>query len=173
MRECRNEDPRTQLLLIFDDMLANPLIWKDENMIKLFLLGRHKNITFLFTFQSTNNHKIPQEVRDNIDMLFIGSMPSVNVIDKIFTHYTDVFKNKNEFRQILNSITKDFRFLVLNKKIRSDQIQDKVFHYKARINIPSFKVGSPEIWLFDRARKEKEVISERKNGNCNIRLIKN
>jgi len=164
------DDPRTQMVLVLDDCLADKKIWKSENLIKIMLNGRHKNITFIFTLQSTNGHTIPQEVRDNIDFLFILSLPSMSVKDKVFKDYTDCFKNKNEFREILDICTRDFGCLLLNKKIKSDKLIHKAFYYKSEQNLPPFKVGHPSIWNFDRMNVERKPRKIEKKGGTTIKL---
>ena len=52
-----------------------------------------------------------------------------------------MFPSFDIFTQVFNDITEDFGCMVINNRVHSKNITDKVFWYKAK-EVPKFKLGS-------------------------------
>jgi energy-coupling factor transporter ATP-binding protein EcfA2 len=158
-------DNRSHLVLILDDCLCDKKIWKQPELVELFLNGRHKNITFIFTLQYPIG--ISPELRGNIDFVYIYGQESTSDKKKIFDHYVGAFDNFKDFKSVLDATTEDYSCMVINRKAKTNEITKKIFRYKAPLNVPVFKAGSPIFWDESEVDMENKTIS---NGNLTIRF---
>lgn len=162
------DDPRTHIALVLDDCLCDKRIWKSPEIGELLMNGRHRNITFIFTLQYLIG--ISPELRSNIDFVFIYGQESNNEKKKIFDNYAGMFNNLNEFRKVFNDITEDYRCMVINRSIKTNEIEKKIFWYKAPVNIKPFKAGHNMFW--DKIKKKNNFLENpSKRGKIETRLI--
>lgn len=138
------DDPRSHMVLVFDDMLCDKKLWKLPEIAELFMNGRHKCITFIFTLQYSIG--ITPELRGNVDVVFIFQEDTDTNKKKIYENYVGSFGQFKIFKQVFDSITVDHYCLVVNKTSASKNVEDKVFRYKASIKLPSFRSGDELFW---------------------------
>lgn len=131
-------DPR--LILIMDDCMSSKHLWlKDPNMLAIFNEGRHYQITFILTMQYSLG--IQPELRSNFDYVFLLGEDFINNKKKLYEHYAGMFPSKDIFFQVFEQITDDYGCMVINNRLRSSDIYQKVFWYKAKKR-DKFTVGS-------------------------------
>lgn len=159
------EDIRTHVVLILDDCLCDKKIWKDPYIAELLMNGRHRNITFIFTLQYPIG--ITPELRGNIDFPFIYVQESPSDKKKIFEHYVGSFENFKQFQVVLDATTEDYHCMVVNRKKKTNKIEQKIFRYKAPLNIPPFKAGSLIFWDEENVVEKKVV----KKGGMTIQFV--
>ena len=70
-------------------------------------------------------------LRANSDYVFIFGEAFINNKHKLHDHYAGIFPSFDLFNQIFTQITNDFGCMVINNKIKTDDVQKKVFWYKA------------------------------------------
>ena len=56
-----------------------------------------------------------------------------------------MFPSFESFNDIMDKTTENFECLVINNKIDSTKLEDKIFWYKAEQR-PDFKLGGKELW---------------------------
>lgn len=161
------DDSRTHLVLILDDCLCDKRIWKSGEIGELLMNGRHRNITFIFTLQYLIG--INPELRTNIDFVFIYGQEANNDKKKIFDNYAGMFDNLQQFKKVFNDITEDYRCMVINRSVKTNEIEKKIFWYKAPLDIKPFKAGHSMFW--EKVDKKKEMEQSNKKG-IRTRLIK-
>jgi len=128
------------LMLIMDDCMSSKGTWlKDPNILELFFNGRHHHISFILTMQFSLG--IPPELRSNFDYIFLLAEDTYSNQKRLYDHYAGMFPTFDIFRQVFADITENYGVMVIDNRIHSKNITDKVFWYKAKI-VPNFRVGS-------------------------------
>jgi len=135
-----------RLMLIMDDCMSSKGSWlKDENILELFFNGRHYHISFILTMQFSLG--ITPEMRGNFDYIFLLSEDIISNRKRLYDHYAGMFPTFDIFQQVFTEVTTDYGCMVINNRIHSKNITDKVFWYKAK-STPSFSVGSKKYKVF-------------------------
>ena len=86
-----NLDKENNVLIVFDDMIADMINNKKLNSVvtELFIRGRKPNISFVFITQSY--FKIPKKVRLNTTHFFIMKIPNKRELQQIaMSHSSDI-----------------------------------------------------------------------------------
>ena len=106
-----NPDKENQILIVFDDMIADMIKNKELNsrVTELFIRGRKLNISLVFITQS--NFKVPKDVRNNSTHFFIMKIPNEKELQQIaINHSIDI--NTEDFIEIYRECTdKPYSFL--------------------------------------------------------------
>jgi hypothetical protein len=162
------------LMLIMDDCMSSKGTWlKDPNILELFFNGRHHHISFILTMQYSVG--IPPEMRSNFDYIFLLAEDYISNRKRLYEHYAGMFPSFDVFQQVFSELTENFGMMVINNRVHSKNITDKVFWYKAK-NTPNFRVGSKKFHKFHEASYDSQwnkrlevfnpsdLISKRKNS---------
>ncbi len=137
-------DPR--LVLIMDDCMSSKHLWlKDPNMLSIFNEGRHYQITFILTMQYSLG--IQPELRSNFDFVFLLGEDFINNKKKLYEHYAGMFPNNDIFFQVFDQITDNYGCMVINNRLRCNDIYQKVFWYRAKKR-DKFTVGNKKFLKF-------------------------
>ena len=115
-----NPDKENEILIVFDDMIADMINNKKLNSIvtELFIRRRKLNISLIFITQSY--FKVPKDVRLNTTHFFIMKIPNKRELQQIaISHSSDIdFK---DFIKIYNKCTdKPYSFLVNDATLASN-----------------------------------------------------
>jgi hypothetical protein len=127
------------VMLIMDDCLSVKGWTRDSNILELFYNGRHSLISFILTIQYAVG--IPPDLRSNFDYIFLLAEDAVSSRKKLYDHYAGMFPTFDIFQQVFNDLTDNYGVMVIDNRIHSKNLTDKVFWYKAK-KVPTFKVGS-------------------------------
>jgi len=111
---------------------------KDPNILELFFNGRHHHISFILTMQYAVG--IPPEMRSNFDYIFLLAEDIISNRKRLYEHYAGMFPSFDVFQQVFTEVTENYGIMVINNRIHSKNITDKVYWYKAK-EVPKFKVG--------------------------------
>lgn len=135
-----------RLILIMDDCMSSKGTWlKDPNILELFFNGRHHHLSFILTMQFSLG--IPPELRSNFDYIFLLAEDIINNRKRLYEHYAGMFPNFDIFQQVFSDITENYGVMVINNRVHSKNITDKVFWYRAK-NVPKFRIGSNKFRKF-------------------------
>jgi hypothetical protein len=126
------------IMLIMDDCMSDKKWLKDPNIAELFYNGRHHHLSFILTMQYAVG--IPPEMRSNFDYIFLLAEDTVNNRRKLYEHYAGMFPTFDIFQQVFSDLTENYGMMVINNRVHSKNITDKVFWYKAK-PVPKFSVG--------------------------------
>jgi len=167
-----------RIMIIMDDCMSSKGSWlKDPNILELFFNGRHHHLSFILTMQFSLG--IPPELRSNFDYIFLLAEDFISNRKRLYEHYAGMFPSFDIFQQVFNEITENYGVMVINNRIHSKNITDKVFWYKAK-PVPDFLIGSNKLIKFHDKSYDKEwnkkvpifdsalVLSKKRN---NIKLI--
>ena len=115
---------RKHILLILDDCVSDHNFHQSPTIKKLFLRGRHINISLLITTQYI--YLISPSMRVNLDYVFCGQMNKQS-IDLLCSEYLCGDIDKSEFIKMFNRCTKAFNFLVVNNNSVKDDDLNSVY----------------------------------------------
>ena len=147
------------IMLIMDDCMSSKGTWlKDPNILELFFNGRHHHLSFILTMQYSVG--IPPEMRSNFDYIFLLAEDTISNRKRLYEHYAGMFPTFDIFQQVFTDLTENYGMMVINNRVHSKNITDKVFWYKAK-SVPKFQVGS---------RKFRQFHEESYDSNWNRRL---
>lgn len=129
-----------RLMLIMDDCMSSKGKWlKDQNILELFFNGRHHHISFILTMQFALG--IPPEIRSNFDYIFLLAEDFISNRKRLYEHYAGMFPSFDIFQQIFLNITDNYGCMVIDNRVHSKDITNKVFWYKAK-DTPPFLMGN-------------------------------
>ncbi len=126
-------------ILIMDDCLARKKSWaKDESIMEILMNGRHYCLTYILTMQTPLG--ITPDLRLNFDYVFLLKEDSTINKKKLWDNYASMFPSLPVFEKVFGKCTEDYRSMVIDNRKPSDNIQDKVFWFKAQDR--KFRFGS-------------------------------
>ena len=177
----RQKDDR--LVLIMDDCMSSKGAWiKDPNILELFFNGRHHHISFILTMQYCIG--IPPEMRGNLDYIFLLAEDIHSNQKRLYEHYAGMFPSLDIFKQVFAEVTQNYGVMVINNRVHSTNITDKVFWYKAKV-VPKFKLGSNKYIKFHKKHYDSEwnkrlpifdpseiLAKKRNNIRINVKKVK-
>lgn len=140
IRIKNNKEPKNDsLMLIMDDCMSSKGTWlKDPNILELFFNGRHHHLSFILTMQYSVG--IPPEMRSNFDYVFLLAEDTISNRKRLYEHYAGMFPTFDIFQQVFSDITENYGIMVIDNRVHSKNITDKVYWYKAK-EVPKFKLG--------------------------------
>jgi hypothetical protein len=148
-----------RLILIMDDCMSSKGTWvKEPQISELFFNGRHYKMSFILTMQFSLG--IPPEMRSNFDFIFLLAEDFINNRKRLYEHYAGMFPDFNTFSQVFLDLTENFGCMVINNRIHSKDIGEKVFWYRAK-ETPQFTMGS---------RKYKKYHDKKYDKNWNKKI---
>lgn len=134
-KKCVKMDPSA--FIVMDDCLSRKKSWaKDDNVMEILMNAKHHKLTYLLTMQTPLD--ITPELRSNFDYIFILKEDSSIIKRKLWDNYASVFPTFNVFEIIFDECTKDYRAMVIDNRKPCDNIQDKIFWFKASERTFSF-----------------------------------
>ena len=111
--------------------MSSKHLWlKDPNVLSVFNEGRHYQLTFILSMQYSLG--IQPELRSNFDYVFLLGEDFINNRKKLYEHYAGMFPSRELFDQVFLQVTDDYGVMVINNRLRSNDIRKKVFWYKAK-----------------------------------------
>ena len=108
-----------KICLIFDDCQSAEKFLRSENFTKIFIAGRHYNISVICCGQSwTKFNRVTRLQASNI-MLYPSSGSEVELLAD---EYTPVNSNKSQFRDLIKHATKEpYSFLHINNQTKLNE----------------------------------------------------
>ena len=137
-----------------DDCMSSKGSWvKEEQILELFFNGRHHKISFILTMQYAIG--IPPEMRSNFDYIFLLAEDFISNRKRLYEHYAGMFPSFDVFQQVFTQVTADYGCMVINNRVHSTDITEKVFWYKAK-ETPDFTMGSKKYKKFHKKHYDKK-----------------
>jgi len=137
------KNPDNSVFMVMDDCMFDNKWTRDKNMRCVFMNGRHYRILLLLTMQYCMD--LPPALRANIDDIFVLKENILQNKEKIYKNFFGIFPTFDAFNEVLTQCTENYECLVLDNTSRSNNIEDCVFWYKAKIG-HKFRMGSPALW---------------------------
>lgn len=131
-------DPRAFLLM--DDCMSKKSSWvKDDTISEIFMNGRHYKLTYMLTMQYSLG--ISPELRSNFDYIFLLGEDFISNQKRIYEHYAGMFPTFDSFQLVFNTLTDNYGCMVIDNKVKSKRLEDKIYWYKSKDMPNDFKIG--------------------------------
>ena len=118
-------------MLIMDCCLAQKKSWtKDQDIMEILMNGRHYRLPYIATLQTPVG--ITPEMRLNFDYIFLLKEDSCINKKKLWNDYASMFPTLDSFNKVFSKCTEDYRAMVIDNRKPTDNIQEKVFWFKAQ-----------------------------------------
>lgn len=144
-KQGKKVDPSAFLLM--DDCMSKKANWvKDDTISEIFMNGRHYRLTYMLTMQYSLG--ISPELRSNFDYIFLLGEDFISNQKRIYEHYAGMFPTFDSFQTVFNKLTDNFGCMVIDNKVKSKKLTDKIFWYKSK-DIPNdFKIGCKQFYEY-------------------------
>lgn len=142
-----------RVFLIMDDCMSDKSWVKDPNILELFYNGRHYHISFILTMQYSKG--LPPEMRSNLDYIFLLAEDFICNRKRLYDDYAGMFPSYDIFQQVFSELTDNWGCMVINNRVHSKNIEDKVFWYKANLT-NDFEVGTERYKQFHEENYDKK-----------------
>ena len=167
-------DPKVQMLLIMDDIIADQIALRyTADIISFFVEGRHLGIAIMIMSQNVKG--VPPLIRRNLDITIMQPISNKHELEAIWELSTSSFMNKKEWHQFKKEVVKTelleghtvrepnktVRVMVIADSVNTDNISEKVFHWTPvhSSKLPPFRLGHPRYWEHNED-PSKSMISE-------------
>ena len=150
---------RRNLLLFLDDIAWNKKFMHSEEFKRLVFNGRHLCITVICTLQYAM--EIPPAIRMNTDLCITMSERVIHYRKNLYEQYFGMM-TMEEFNAVMDKATEGYGCLVMNNRVRSNNLDDVLFCYQVDMDKQTpFRLGRDAYWLVDARCKER-----REEGAC-------
>jgi len=128
-------DKAPQILIIYDDVISDPVFMRSDEFVKTFIASRHYNLTVMVATQSWT--AVPRRCRIQARNIFFFSAPQSEV-EKLSEEHCPPRFTKKQFQVMVEWATdKPFSFLYINKTVPMQERYRK--NLKEIINLSEFR----------------------------------
>lgn len=112
-------DKAPQVLLIYDDVISDPLFMRTDEFTKSFIASRHYNLTTFICSQSWT--AVPRKCRLQAKNIFFFNAP-LSEVDKLCEEYCPPGLNKKQFYKMVSYCCNEpYSFMYINKSVDMSQ----------------------------------------------------
>lgn len=155
-------------LLVMDDCLSKKKSWaKDESIMEILMNGRHYKLTYILTMQTPLG--IGPELRLNFDYIFLLKEDSTINKKKLWDNYAGMFPTLGTFEKVFAKCTEQHKCMVINNREPSDNVQEKVFWYKAKDR--QFSFGSKKFKELHKKYYDPDYLKKKSAEFLNINVL--
>ena len=158
------KDRIAPFFILLDDVISDQRLKYDENLMELFVAGRHYRLLVLITTQYAK--AITPTLRGNTDYCFMMKCIQSRQKEALWEDFCD-FLTKDAFSQILDAYTEDNEILICNTCPDTEVTPDSMLSWWKAVDPGPFQMGSAEFWQsaqssnneIPRAEKESSALS--------------
>jgi Poxvirus A32 protein len=126
------------IFCVAEDVIYDRSLRQDPTIRQIFFNGRHFNWFMMMSIQYAKS--IPPEYRTNINILFVFGEDSHIERRKLYESFFGFIDTYQQFSDILNETTQDYGVLVLDRTVKSNRPEDRLFCWKAEPRV-RFRAG--------------------------------
>lgn len=161
-------DPRCYLVM--DDCMSTKHLWlKDPHVLSIFNEGRHFQLTFILAMQYSLG--IQPELRSNFDFIMLLGEDNYSNRKRLYEHYAGIFPTRDIFEMVFSELTNNYGCMIINNRLRSNDLKKKVFYFKAR-ETPPFKMGVPRCLRFNSEHFDPQYEKKQSTFDLNALIFK-
>jgi len=158
-----------KILIILDDCISGNKILYDENIAKLYTLGRHLKISVIFLTQHLN--ALSPKIKKNSDVLIFFRNPDLEQSKELQDRYMHLFNDdRKKISNIIDRIYDEpYKCVVVcvYKIQKAEKISDYIYYYRAPEAKPEqFRLGQPQFWIESNEPRKDEEDYDTKRGLC-------
>ena len=149
MQQKHSKKDRMQnVALIMDDVLYEKGQFNGELIRKLFFNGRHYKLLIMLLAQYSMD--LNPSLRGNIDLVFVARDLVFANRERLYKNFFGIFPSFSSFDKVMQKVTQNYTFLVLvNNDARSTKPEDVLFYYRAKAELPEFRLGKKIYFKYD------------------------
>ena len=98
-------------------------------------------------------------IRTNIDYTFIFREPNERNRKALYENYATIIGSYQDFCDVMDQLTEDYHYIVIDNRKQSNNISDCMYYYKARIHPEPFKVGCAEYQQWGEQRYDPKYVA--------------
>ena len=136
--------PQRHVLLVLDDMMFDKKVLKGQCVRDIFMNGRHLKITFINAMQYCMD--MGPDLRSQVDYCFALRENIVANRIKLWKYFFGGFENFDDFCNVFSACTSNNECLVIDNTVKSNNLSDMVFWYKAKFDIEPYVLGDRKLW---------------------------
>lgn len=137
------KEEKARFFIILDDVISDPRLRYDANLMELFVAGRHYKLMIFFATQYVK--AITPTIRGNTDYVFLMKTMQGGAREALYEDFCD-FLTKDAFGQILDAYTEDNEVLVINTDPELKVDPTEIMYWWKACDPGEFLVGSKEYW---------------------------
>ena len=137
------KEKEAPFFVLLDDVISDQRLKYDENLMELFVAGRHYKIFTLITTQYAK--AITPILRGNTDYCFMMKCLQQRQLEALWEDFGS-FLTKDAFAQIINAYTEDNETLVINTCPDTEVDPLSMLSWWKAIDPGEFHMGSEEYW---------------------------
>ena len=149
------------VLLVLDDCSFDAKSWRSPVIGDVARNGRHANVTVFMTCQYACD--ISPSIRTQVDVIFALRDPSIQNRKRLWSCYFGLIDPVAKFNAIFESATDNYSALVLLNTVPSSDPSESVFWYKAKMDLPRFRMSNPVYFKLSK-RKPPKHMKQKKSG---------
>jgi hypothetical protein len=143
-RELCKTKKQKDLFILMDDCMYDKKILKGLGIRDLFMNGRHMHISLCNAVQYVMD--MGPDLRTQVDYVFALRENIISHKTKLWKYFFGMFEKYEDFAKVMDKCTANHGCLVMDNTTGSCNVEECIFWYKAEINLPKFKIGSPAYW---------------------------
>ena len=137
------KDKKAPFFILLDDVISDQRLKYDENLMELFVAGRHYRLFVLITTQYAK--AITPTLRGNTDYCLIMKTIQGRQREALWEDFGD-FLTKDAFNRIVDAYTEDNEILVINTCPEQHVDPMEMMSWWKAQEIGPFPMGSKEYW---------------------------
>jgi hypothetical protein len=153
-REFGRTHKQRRLFVLMDDCMYDKKVLRSTSMRDLFMNGRHMHVTFVNAMQYVMD--MPPDLRTQVDYVFVFKENILSNKIKLWKYFYGMFEKFEDFQRVMDRCCESYGCLVLDNTVPSSRIEDCVFWYRARLEVPPFRMGADVYWRLSEALAKTE-----------------
>ena len=137
------KDKIAPFFVLLDDVISDQRLKYDENLMELFVAGRHYRIMTLITTQYAK--AITPTIRGNTDFILIMKTIQGRQREALWEDFGD-YCTRDAFNRIVDAYTEDNEILVVNTCPDTTVTPEDMMRWWKAQEIQPFQMGSKEYW---------------------------
>jgi len=129
--------------ILLDDVISDPKLKFDEQLIELFVSGRHYKLFVLITTQYAKS--ITPTLRGNTDFCFVMRTIQERQLESLYDDFAN-FLTRDAWHQIVKDNTQDNEVLVIDTCNDIDKEPLQMLHWWKAIDPGPFLMGTKAYW---------------------------
>jgi len=137
------KDEKAPFFVLLDDVISDQRLKYDENLMELFVAGRHYRLFVMITSQYAK--AITPTLRGNTDYAFLMKCAQQRQREALWEDFADSL-TKDAFAQMLDAYTEDNEVLVVDTSPEKKVDPIELFAWWKAVDPGEFAMGSKEYW---------------------------
>tara|TARA_B110001450_G_C17651616_1_gene493530 strand:- start:975 stop:1817 length:843 start_codon:yes stop_codon:yes gene_type:complete len=147
-RELVTQGKKRTVMLVLDDCMYSKNVLRSKSMRSIFFNGRHDHISLICAAQYCLD--VEPALRSNIDYVCTMRETILNNRQRLYKNFFGQFPKFGDFDKVMCACTQNFKCLILDGTVSSNDPSDSVRWYKASSSVPEFRLCKPLFWKWSK-----------------------